>query len=78
MATGHYARLKDGKLLKGVDENKDQTYFLAQLSKEQLEDVLFPVGDLHKEQVREIALECGPRVFVLLEKETIKNLFVIT
>ena len=62
MATGHYARLKDGKLLKGVDENKDQTYFLAQLSKEQLEAVLFPVGDLHKEQVREIALKCGLNV----------------
>ena len=55
IATGHYARLKDGKLLRGIDNNKDQTYFLAQLSKEQLENVLFPIGDLEKSEVREIA-----------------------
>ena len=36
IATGHYARIVDGKLLKGIDHNKDQTYFLSQLSKEQL------------------------------------------
>ena len=55
MATGHYARLVDGKLLRGIDTNKDQTYFLAQLSPEQLENVLFPVGNLTKPEVREIA-----------------------
>ncbi len=55
IATGHYARLKDGHLLRGIDSNKDQSYFLAQLSKEQLENVLFPVGDLTKEEVRKIA-----------------------
>lgn len=57
IATGHYARIKDGKLLRGVDSNKDQTYFLAQLSHEQLENVLFPVGDLEKPMVRKIAEE---------------------
>lgn len=57
IATGHYARLKDGKLLRGVDNNKDQTYFLSQLSKEQLKNVLFPVGDLEKPEVRKIAEE---------------------
>ena len=57
IATGHYARMKDGKLLRGVDSNKDQTYFLSQVSKEQLKDVLFPIGDLTKEQVRKIAKE---------------------
>jgi len=57
IATGHYARIKDGKLLRGIDNNKDQTYFLSQLSKEQLENVLFPVGDLVKDEVREIAKE---------------------
>ncbi len=55
IATGHYARMQDGKLLRGVDQNKDQTYFLSQLSHEQLENVLFPVGDLEKVKVREIA-----------------------
>ena len=57
IATGHYARIKDGKLLRGVDENKDQTYFLSQLSPKQLENVLFPIGDLEKPKVREIAVE---------------------
>jgi tRNA-specific 2-thiouridylase len=57
IATGHYARIKDNKLLKGIDDNKDQTYFLSQLSKKQLSNVLFPVGELEKKDVRKIALE---------------------
>ena len=57
IATGHYARIKDGELLRGVDDNKDQTYFLSQLSKKQLENVLFPIGDIEKPEVRKIALE---------------------
>lgn len=58
IATGHYARMSsDGKLLRGVDENKDQTYFLAQVPKENFENVLFPVGGLTKPEVRKIAEE---------------------
>ena len=57
IATGHYARLKDGHLLRGVDSNKDQTYFLSQVSKKQLENVLFPVGYMIKKDVRKIAEE---------------------
>ena len=57
IATGHYARIKDGKLLRGCDKNKDQTYFLSQLSKNQLQDVLFPIGELEKSEVRKIAKE---------------------
>ena len=59
IATGHYARLIDGKLYKGLDKNKDQTYFLSQVSKKQLENVLFPIGGLEKEEVRKIAHEYG-------------------
>ncbi len=63
VATGHYCRkdsiTKDGKtvhrLLAGVDSNKDQSYFLCQLSQEQLAKSLFPIGELTKPQVREIA-----------------------
>ncbi len=55
IATGHYARINGNRLLRGVDNNKDQTYFLAQLTPDQLKDVLFPVGDLQKQEVREIA-----------------------
>ena len=55
IATGHYARIKDGYLLRAIDDNKDQTYFLSQLTKEQLSNVLFPIGDMIKPKVREIA-----------------------
>lgn len=63
VATGHYARREEidcnGKkifrLLKGKDNNKDQSYFLCQLSQEQLAKSLFPIGDLQKSEVRSIA-----------------------
>ena len=57
IATGHYAKIKDGVLYRAKDTNKDQTYFLSQLSKEQLKDVLFPLGDITKDEVRKIALD---------------------
>ena len=58
LATGHYCRLSaDKKLLRGCDSNKDQSYFLAGLTRRQLEKVLFPVGDLQKNEVRAIARE---------------------
>ncbi len=57
IATGHYAKIKDGKLYRGDDENKDQSYFLSQVTKKQFEKVLFPVGELNKTEVRKIAHE---------------------
>ncbi|HLR16039.1 MAG TPA: tRNA 2-thiouridine(34) synthase MnmA [Bacillota bacterium] len=61
VATGHYARIRetDGRveMLRGVDENKDQTYFLNQLTADVLKNVLFPLGDMPKSKVREIARE---------------------
>jgi tRNA-specific 2-thiouridylase len=64
IATGHYARVRrriDGlvELLRGVDESKDQSYFLHRLSQTQLERVLFPVGEIKKTQVRQIAEQIG-------------------
>ena len=63
VATGHYARVAymDGeyKMLRGVDDNKDQTYFLNQLSQEQLSKTMFPLGELKKPQIREMAKEAG-------------------
>lgn len=63
LATGHYARVeeRDGevKMLRGVDENKDQTYFLNQLSQAQLEKVMFPIGNIEKAKVRELAKEAN-------------------
>ena len=57
VATGHYAKTKEGKLYRAKDQNKDQTYFLADIKKGVLDNVLFPVGDLTKEEVREIAVK---------------------
>ena len=57
IATGHYARVIDGKLCRAVDDNKDQSYFLAYVNKEKFKNVLFPIGDLLKPEVRKIALE---------------------
>ena len=67
VGTGHYCRKtsdeKDGKkvysLLAGADPNKDQSYFLCQLSQDQLARALFPIGDLQKAEVRRIAAELG-------------------
>ena len=55
IATGHYAQVKDGKMYKAIDLNKDQTYFLSQIKREQLPSVLFPIGHLNKNEVRNIA-----------------------
>ncbi|HVJ74206.1 MAG TPA: tRNA 2-thiouridine(34) synthase MnmA [Casimicrobiaceae bacterium] len=63
IATGHYARVRQAggrfALLKGADASKDQSYFLHRLTQEQLAPVVFPVGDLAKRRVREIAREAA-------------------
>lgn len=57
VATGHYARARDGRLYKSHDANKDQTYFLYSLMQNELAHVEFPIGDLRKDEVRKIARE---------------------
>jgi tRNA-specific 2-thiouridylase len=65
IATGHYARVRQNtsnglfELLKGIDPSKDQSYFLHRLNQAQLSKTLFPVGELHKTEVRRIAAEIG-------------------
>ena len=63
IATGHYARVRQRggqvELLKGLDPAKDQSYFLHRLNQAQLANTLFPIGDLHKTEVRRIAAEIG-------------------
>jgi tRNA-specific 2-thiouridylase len=82
VATGHYCRKgtieKDGRqiyqLLSGVDTNKDQSYFLCQLSQVQLAKALFPIGELTKPQVREIA---KAQDFITAEKKDSQGLCFI-
>jgi len=59
IATGHYARVEDGKLLKAKDDNKDQTYFLYRVTSEALSKTLFPLGGYTKPEVRELAKARG-------------------
>ncbi|MFV9633588.1 tRNA 2-thiouridine(34) synthase MnmA [Mycobacterium neumannii] len=59
VATGHYARLSDGRLRRAVDAAKDQSYVLAVLTAEQLRHAVFPVGDTPKPQIREEAARRG-------------------
>lgn len=59
IATGHYARTENGKLLRAEDDNKDQTYFLYRVEQTALEKTLFPLGEYTKPQVREMAHKRG-------------------
>ena len=77
IATGHYARIERDKtsgnylLKKGADPQKDQSYFLCQLTQEQLSHTLFPIGNLTKDRVREIARELGLPVAAKPESQEI-------
>ncbi|UXA20676.1 tRNA 2-thiouridine(34) synthase MnmA [Mycobacterium sp. SMC-4] len=59
LATGHYARLSDGRLRRAVDHDKDQSYVLAVLTAEQLRHAIFPIGDTPKSQIRQEASRRG-------------------
>ena len=60
IATGHYARVKDGHIQEAYDMSKDQSYFLFGLKKEVIEKILFPLGGMKKEDIKPIALEKLP------------------
>jgi tRNA-specific 2-thiouridylase len=59
VATGHYARLSDGRLRRAVDQDKDQSYVLGVLTADQLRHAVFPIGDTPKPQIREEAAQRG-------------------
>jgi tRNA-specific 2-thiouridylase len=76
LATGHYARIdKDGcgrfRLLKGVDDRKDQSYFLFSLNQEQLSTTLFPLGGMTKQEVRRLGNGYGLQVAEKKESQEI-------
>ncbi|MEI6857592.1 tRNA 2-thiouridine(34) synthase MnmA [Psychrilyobacter sp.] len=71
MATGHYAKIENGLLKIGDDPNKDQVYFLSQMKKENIKKLIFPIGDLEKPQVRELAENLGIRVYAKKESQEI-------
>lgn len=59
MATGHYAQVKNGQLVRSRDEFKDQTYFIYNIKREQLKHILFPIGGMQKKDVRAMAHRVG-------------------
>lgn len=63
VATGHYARIREGRLLRGVDAAKDQSYVLFGTPRHQLDHMLLPIGDLPKSRVRRIAADLNLPVF---------------
>jgi len=75
LATGHYARrdFRDGsfRLKKGVDQTKDQSYFLFMLKQDMLERTLFPLGEMRKSEVREVVRKSGLKVFDKEESQEI-------
>lgn len=74
VATGHYARTKGGKLYRGVDDSKDQTYFLYRVTADALKHTLFPLGDYTKPQVRKLA--SNHKLITASKKESMGICFV--
>lgn len=60
IATGHYARVKNGRIQEAFDMSKDQSYFLFGLKKEVIEKIVFPLGTMKKEAIKPVALEKLP------------------
>jgi tRNA-specific 2-thiouridylase len=75
LATGHYARIDQGRLFKAIDPRKDQTYFLSGVSSDCLLKSLFPIGEYHKVFVKRIAQERGWD-FLLQKKESMGICFI--
>lgn len=71
MATGHYAQNINGEISIGDDDKKDQVYFLSQIKRENLKDILFPIGKLEKTEVRELGKELGVPVYAKKDSQEI-------
>ncbi len=76
LATGHYVRKKNGFIAEAVDKSKDQSYFLANIKKENLEYVVFPLGEMYKEDVKKFASTIGVLKEFSTQKESSEICFV--
>jgi tRNA-specific 2-thiouridylase len=74
VATGHYARLRQGKLLKARDKERDQSYFLWMLNQRQLKRILFPIGHYKKWEVKTLAK--GFKLPVLKPRKSVETCFI--
>jgi len=76
LATGHYAKIEDGVILSAKDSYKDQSYFLSSVKKEYLKSILFPLGDMKKDEVKKIAQEIPILESIAKQKESTEICFV--
>jgi len=78
VATGHYAKIENSFIVEAKDKSKDQSYFLSNVKKEALQRVIFPLGDMLKSDVKEIAKNIEPLKEIALQKESSEICFVET
>ena len=78
LATGHYVQLQDGFIKEAVDKSKDQSYFLANVKKENLDFVVFPLGEMYKKDVKEFASKIEILKEFSTQKESSEICFVDT
>jgi len=76
LATGHYAQIKDGFIVEAVDQSKDQSYFLSNVKKEALSRVIFPLGAMYKDDVKDIARDIEVLKSFAEQKESSEICFV--
>ena len=76
LATGHYVKIEDGFITEAKDETKDQSYFLSNVKKEALDSVMFPLGDMLKSEVKEIAAGIEVLQSFATQKESSEICFV--
>ena len=76
LATGHYAKIENAKIVSAKDITKDQSYFLSNVKKEVLNSVMFPLGDMRKEDVKNIAKEIPVLTSIAKQKESTEICFV--
>ncbi len=76
LATGHYAKVENGFITEAKDSSKDQSYFLSNVKKEALDTILFPLGDMYKTEVKEIAANIEVLKSFAQQKESSEICFV--
>lgn len=76
LATGHYVQIKDGFIYEALDKSKDQSYFLANAKKESLDSVIFPLGNIYKEDVKKFAADIEVLQEFSTQKESSEICFV--
>ena len=76
LATGHYAKIKDGFIYEAKDKKKDQSYFISNIKKENIPNIIFPLGDMYKDEIKKIAENIDVLKEFATQKESTEICFV--